>query len=440
MPNAFMSWLRSRNPTRYDFVYSLVDQALLSGGSFLVTLVLAKCLNSTDFGRFSAVWAVSVVFESALFKSVLDDPFPSIAIRLARKQRSELRLSVYICSLVFAGGLGGILVLLSGVASLAGQEYASLLSATGFSILAIRMQNAMRRIFYFDRRLKLIVASAFAYSATLMVSVCLLISLGQISASSAMACIGVAATAAFSLVIVRSDDLKRPSLRMVMWSLRRLAHAGRWIVLSGLAFWASSIGIIPIASLLLGVIAGGSLRILFLLFAPMSQVTNAVQSIIIPKNARRLHVQGEYTIRQSAAQAAALFGGMSAAYGIAVVLGGTWILTQAFPSKDYDISWASIAWMALAMTLEGIWLGLAVPLYATGQTRRFLFSRLVAIPFLLGPIPVATWLWGLSGTLAAIALSSATSVVLLAAQVMAVRSDFKPGRGPIAGVVHSEAL
>jgi hypothetical protein len=193
-----------------------------------------------------------------------------------------------------------------------------------------------------------------------------------------------------------------------------LTWSGRWIAAAGLAFWAGSAGVIPVAGIVLGGVASGSLRILFLLFAPLSQINIALQSMMIPRAAASLRLQATITAQQMAVEKGLVFGSIAAVYGLSATLCAFWLIPAKIFPDAYAITTKEILWMAAAMTSEGVWTGLALPLYATGQTKRFLASRLVAVPFLLTIFPLATWVWGIVGTVAAIAASSTTSVVLLA--------------------------
>jgi MFS family permease len=406
----------------------------------LLTAVLAYVLSPFEFGRFTIAWALAALFESAILKPLLDDPLPSVAAVLSSGRVRQLRACYYLWSTTLAGAIAGVAIMLSPFCVVAGHDERWLVAATGLMILGCRLQNALRRVCYLDRRLRLIVCAAALYFATLAAGVAIMIALGP-SAPGAMLCSFFASIAALSFVLVRRKDLKRPTAKMFFWSLRRLAAAGRWIVAAGLAFWAGSVGVIPVAGILLGGAAGGGLRILFLLFAPLSQLTAALLSFMIPRAAVRLRERGDGAIRQVAIAKTLLFGALSATYGLCVVVSGIYLVrAHVFPGA-YGITVVQICWMAAAMTLEGIWAGLALPLYATAQTSSFLVSRLVALPLLVTLFPIAAWMWGMTGTVAAIAATSATSVLVLARELRTNRPNAKPLReGSIVGAIRSEVL
>lgn len=415
-------WLNRRNSVRWDAICSVTDQALLSGGSVLVTAVSAYLLSPAEFGRFTIAWSLAALFEAAILKPLFDDSLPSMAARLSTAAKSELRSSQLIWSVIAAGTIGCLALLVGMIVSMIGGQSASLYVTGGVLILASRMHNAMRRICYLDRRLRIVVGAEVLYFITLLSSMGFLIQTHRLGAAAAMSCSALASSAAFSFVLVRRKHLKRPSRRMLMWSVQNMMGTGRWIVLAGLAYWAGSSGVVPITGLVLGSAASGSVRILFLLFAPLGQLNAALLSMWVPRSALQLRSQGAGATENAAAAGARLFGGIAAIYGFCVVVGGILLMRYGVLFGAYNLSVPKIVLMALAMTFEGTWSGLALPLFATAQTRRFLASRLVALAFLLGPFPLAGWMWGISGIAAAIALSSATSVLMLALELRVGRA------------------
>lgn len=436
----FWMWIQRRNSVRSDVISSIVDQGLLSGGSIFATGILAYSLHADEFGKFTIAWAMAVLFESALLKPLLDDPLPSVAV-CTRGSIAQLRSSFLLWSMIAAGAIGGLAIVLGMIWAALGLDNSLLFATAGLVIVACRLQNAMRRIFYLDRRLRLVVCGAMIYFATLTASLAIMIKLQQISAATAMLCISLSSAAAFSFsfALVRRKDLTRPTMKMFVWSFRMLTESGRWIAAAGLAFWAGSVGVIPVAGIFLGGAAGGSLRILFLLFAPLGQLNIALLAMMIPRAAVSLRVQGASTTKQMAIEKTLIFGSLSAAYGLCAVLCGFWLIPAKIFPDAYGITIVEISWMAAAMTFEGVWAGLALPLYATAQTKRFLASRVIAVPFLLTLFPLATWMWGIAGTVAAIAVSSAASAMLLAVTLASVRADFDPSMGgSTTRVVHPE--
>ena len=90
--------------------------------------------------------------------------------------------------------------------------------------------------------------------------------------------------------------------------------------------------------------------------------------------------------------------------------------------------------MAIAMTLDGIWLGRALPLFAIGKPQVFLLSRIVGLVGLCCALPGAVYAWGVTGAVASMAISSVLSVVAL------ILSDRQWIRPPLSSVQEPPAM
>lgn len=158
--------------------------------------------------------------------------------------------------MITAGVIGSLAVVIGTIWAIFGFENPLLFAVTGLLIVVCRLQNAMRKIFYLDRRLRLVVCAAIVYFVTLSISLATMIRLHQTSATTAMLCISISSAAAVALSLVRRKDLTRPTMTMSVFSTP--TGAGRWIAAAGLAFWAGSVGVIPVAGIFLGGAAGGA--------------------------------------------------------------------------------------------------------------------------------------------------------------------------------------
>lgn len=398
---------------RADFAFGLSDQAIISGCSFFLTLILANALDAKAFGRFSIAWAFLILLESVIFRGLFDDGLPAAAHRLPKSLWPQLRMNLYASSLGMSGLIGGCLVVAGFVASMMGQESGSLAIATGFAIPANRLQNMFRRFCYLDGKLPRLVIAAVIYLGILAGSIAVMIVAGMTSAAAAMMCIAVSAAAAGCIVFVKRRELAWPQRRIARWSIARLFRSGRWFVVTSLTYWIGSIGLIPLSGALIGLEASGSLRIILVAFAPLSQFNASMVSVKMPRTAAQLRSGGHAALVSAAERNAWLFGGVSMIYGILMVAVGVRPLMLLVHNHGYEIGVASMLLMALAMTLDGIWLGLALPLFAIGEPKRFMSSRLAGLILLCCALPGAAYGWGVIGLIGSMVLSSAASVCVL---------------------------
>jgi hypothetical protein len=397
---------------RLDFALGLFDQGILSGCALLLTLVLAGTLDAPAFGRFSVAWAMSVLLEQVVFRGLLDDGLPAMAHRLPKSLWPQLRASLYGCSLALSGAMGTC-VMIGGLVALS-MSYDSgwLALATGLAIPANRLQTVFRRLCYLDGRLVRVAVSAAVYLCVLSGSTTAMIRAGMTSAAGAMVCIAVSAAAAGSVAFVAPRELAWARSKVIRWSIIRLFRSGRWFVATSLTYWISSTGLIPLCGALLGLSASGSLRIMLVAFAPLGQFNASLVSIKLPRTAAQLRLDRR-AIASAARRNAWLFGGLAAIYGLFITLVGVRPLIGLARERGYEITFEGMLAMALAMSLESVWLGVALPLIAAGKPQRTMLSRLAGLLVLCSTLPLTVHEWGLLGVIVSMVLSSAASVAAL---------------------------
>ena len=185
----------------------LIDQALLSGSAFALTIVLANVLDINSFGQFSVAWSFSILIEAVFLRGLFDDGLPATAHRIPKSRWPQLRLGLYLSSLLVSAALGLLLVIAGLMIAAVGGIAGGLVIATGLAIPAVRLQSMFRRIGYLDGRLPRAVASSLTYCVALVVSAGLMITLKLTGAAAAMACIAISAALAGSLLLAHTGEL-----------------------------------------------------------------------------------------------------------------------------------------------------------------------------------------------------------------------------------------
>ncbi|WP_375779976.1 polysaccharide transporter [Bradyrhizobium sp. ma5] len=391
----------------------LIDQAALSGSAFVLTVVLANVLDISSFGRFSVAWSFSILIEAVFLRGLFDDGLPATAHRIPKSLWPQLRLGLYLSSLLVSAVLGLLLVIAGLVIAAVGGTAGGLVIATGLAIPAVRLQSMFRRICYLDGRLPRAVASSLTYCVALVVSAGLMIALKLTGAAAAMACFAISAALAGSLLLAHTSELAWPRTRIFRGSLRRLFRNGRWFVATSLTYWIGSIGLIPVCGFLIGLDASASLRILLLVFAPLSQFCATLFSVRLPEIAAELRAGRRSAVAAAARENAVLLGSIALAYGAVAVLLGQHMLALVIHGQSYEIGTGSLALMGTAMALDAVWLGLALPLFATGRPQRFMLSRIAGLVALCCVLPLAAEAWQVTGAVAAMVASSAASVIVV---------------------------
>lgn len=394
------------------FALGLIDQAVLSGSSFLLTLVLAAKLEAKAFGAFSVAIAFSLLLE-VFFRGLFEDGLPAVAHRIPKARWPQLRSNLYLASLAVAGGIGLALIVAGALITRLDGEGGLLVCALGLAIPAIRLQYIFRKFCFLDAKLSRLLSSSLVYLLGLSATIAVLTVLDVLNEGSAMLAVAFAAAAAASLLLLFPHELGRPSTKAFRWLLSHLSRSGRWFVATSLIYWIGSIGLIPVCGYFGGLEAGGAVRIIMVIFAPFSQSSTAVVAVKIPRIAEALRAGARRDALQIGKRNALLLGSMSAVYGAAVVLIAAPILVPALQHRGYDVTVPSVSLMGLALAMDAIWLGLALPLIAVGQPRMYLVSRLGGLVALCLILPGAVYVFGVAGAVASMCASSAVSLLTL---------------------------
>lgn len=85
--------------------YSLIDQAIVSGSNFLCSLIIVKLIGLNDFGVFSTCWIILLFISTICVSSIIS---PMMAIIPHRKITEEYFGSILLFQLVFS--LGALIV------------------------------------------------------------------------------------------------------------------------------------------------------------------------------------------------------------------------------------------------------------------------------------------------------------------------------------------
>jgi O-antigen/teichoic acid export membrane protein len=113
----------------------LADQGLVSGATFLSTILLARFLGVEDFGRFTLVW-IAVLFVNSLQFSAVMQPMMSIGAKHAESEAPAYYGAVVVQQ--FAVSILAFLALVAGVAA-----SAAIVPAWGIRSLALPLGIAM---------------------------------------------------------------------------------------------------------------------------------------------------------------------------------------------------------------------------------------------------------------------------------------------------------
>jgi O-antigen/teichoic acid export membrane protein len=274
---------------------ALLDQGLISGSNFIISILLARWLTPEFYGAYAVAFGIYVLLQ-LIYGALILEPmavFGGAAYRRCLREYCgsmlwvHLGISIAIClivgasaavahSLGWAGGLSGALL---GVA----------LASPCLLLLWFA-----RRAFYLEMSPGRAATGSVVYCAFLLGGLFLADQRSLLSPFTAFLLMGVAALVADALLLARlRAELPvgdpAPPLRE---SWRRHWRYGRWALASCIASWTPTYIFYPLLSTFSGIAQSGELRALMNFFSPLDQTLSALSLLFLPYAARVQAEQG----------------------------------------------------------------------------------------------------------------------------------------------------
>ena len=247
-------------------IWAVADQVLISGGNFLVTVLIARALSPAAFGTFTLVY--SALLLANIFQSTLiTQPHNVLAADRTGQAYRRYTFNTGLAQLLLVGVEAGLALALTIVAALRGAPSTPLLAWIAPLIVAWQLQEFSRRVMYTEGRF----AAAFwndciSYGGQVIVVVAFWYCHALNSAS-----------AMFSLVITSAAAAALGAWQIrksLEWGLDLSAMTenwafGKWLVGGELLQWFASLQLyLYLTAYLIGAHAAGELRAAQTLFGP----------------------------------------------------------------------------------------------------------------------------------------------------------------------------
>jgi O-antigen/teichoic acid export membrane protein len=305
-----------------SFLTSL-DQALVSGSNFLLSIMLARWLMPAQYGAYTLAFELFLLV-ALLHQALLLEPMsvlgPSmyseqlkpyfrnlLSIHLALSLTIGVALGTYAWIVDKPGRLDGLPAALVGIA------------LAGPCILLLQIG---RRAFYWELTPGLAVAATLLYCVLVVSGLIILYRLALLTSFTALLLMGTAALLASAFQLIRLQRALKPATTATtlheVWSQHW--KYGRWAIASSLAIWIPG----NIYFILLGSFSGmakvGALKALWNLTQPIAQVFTALSLFFLPYAARVGRRSGSASVGRLAWKLTFVFAGASISYWSVIVL------------------------------------------------------------------------------------------------------------------------
>ena len=273
--------------------FALMDQGLISGSNFLISILLARWLMPDQYGAYALAFSIFVLV-SLLYQSLLLEP---MAVFGGSAYRSSLRAYLKKLLWIHAALASFIFITLGAaalVARIVGQSSGLPGALAGITLAApcVLFFWLARRSFYLELSPASACLGALVYFSLALVGLYLAERLGILSPFLAFLLIAVSALATGIFQMMRLNAALPPDRNGLQ--VREIWHRhwtyGRWALASCVAGWIPAYIYYPLLSSFSGMAQSGQLKALMNLVLPLQQTQAALTLLFLPY-AARIHGQ-----------------------------------------------------------------------------------------------------------------------------------------------------
>jgi O-antigen/teichoic acid export membrane protein len=397
--------------------FAILDQGLISGSNFLVSILLARWLVPEQYGAYAVAFGIFVLL-SLVYQSLVLEP---MAVFGGSSYRDSLR--GYLRSLLWIHiGISLAIGIVFGASALVAREFtnssvlAGALGGVTFASPCILFFWLARRTFYLELSASKAAAGAFVYSALSMTGLFIVYRRGLLSPFSAFALMGVAAlgTGCYNLVRLRAQ--LRPSTHApgVGESWHRHWGYGRWALASCVANWIPAYIYYPLLSSFGSMAQSGQLKALMNFTLPVEQTKAALSLLFLPYAANVLSRNGKSSAGSIGMRMTMVSLAVSGPYWTALLLFRHPVFHFLYSGNYSEIAHLLPA-VAVGSILWSACFGPGIALRAM-ESPASVFTAFALATFLslLVGVPAA-WKWGLSGAIWGTNLADLLSLVIVVA-------------------------
>ena len=380
--------------------FAILDQGLISGSNFLISILLARWLIPAQYGAFSTAFSV-FLFLSYVYQSLLSEPqavFSGSAYRQCLRGYLKALLSIQLVVTVFG------LVLLGGSAAIAyglgkADGFPGALAGVAIASPCILFFWLLRRSYYMNLAPARAAMGAFLYFVLVTGGLFVVYKKALISPFSAylLMAIGALGTGLFLLSQIKKalppDTCDAPTPAQA-W--RKHWEYGRWALGVSVVTWIPYYMYYPLVSMFSGMAQAGQLRAVMNLSLPLEQSYTALSILFLPYAARVCREKGIASSGPLVRRITLLFVAGAVVY---------WAILIPFKSVAFHILYGGkymelaplTPYVALGTTLWSAAFGPAIMLRAIESPDSIFYARVVASVLSLVVGVPATWAFGLWG-------------------------------------------
>lgn len=415
------------------FGYSLADQALSVGGMFVVNIALARVRSKEEYGTFALSYSV-FTFLSGLHNASILEAYTIYGSGRYHHRFTDYRKVLWRTNGWMLAALSALLLAIWQCLRWMNSTLASpALLGVALSSGALLTASFMRRTFYMKRRPELAARFSTFFFAGCMILLALAVRHHLLNGLTAFLIVGLAWTLAGLLAGRWAREESGPAngedfmhAEPGYWSEHW--KYSRWVLVTALVFQFTAQAYFWMVAGFVSVREVAEMRALYNLVLPMDQVFAAIMLLALPQMALQYAAGEHAALRRLWQQCSLLFAGISAAFALAVELGGSELLHIVYGGKFDSVS-SLLRWYALLPVVMAFGNASNAALKAIERPHAVFYAYLTscAATFILG-VPLVIR-FGLRGAIYGTLLSSASYTAALSSSFYRFHRSIRPGDG-----------
>jgi len=275
---------------------AIVDQGLISGSNFMVSILLARWLMPDQYGAYAVAFGIYMLL-SLVYQSLILEPMGVFGSSVYRSNlRGYLRSLTWIHVALSVTSCVALVISWAVAHRLgAGAAVTGALAGIAFALPGLMLFSLARRSFYVELSPAPAAAGALIYLTVVLAGLYVVYSHALLSPFSAFLLLGAGALVTGIVLMFRlrsglSGSGPAPALRET-WS--RHWRYGGWAFASCIAAWFPSYVYYPLLSSFKGMAQSGQLKALMNLTMPFEQTKGALFMLFLPYAARVAEQHGK---------------------------------------------------------------------------------------------------------------------------------------------------
>lgn len=274
---------------------AVLDQGLISGSNFIISILLARWLMPDQYGAYAVAFGIYVML-SLIYQSLVLEPMGVFGGSVFHSNlRGYLRSLVWI-HITLSVMLCSAFALSWAVAHHlnAGSAMSGALAGVAIASPCLMLFSLARRTFYVELSPAPAAAGAFVYSTLVLLGLYVVYKHALLSPFVALLILAVSGlvTGIVLMFALRSNLSATGPAPALHHTWHRHWRYGRWALASCIAGWLPSYIYYPLLSSFSGMAQSGQLKALMNLTMPFEQTKGALMMLVLPFAARVSHQDG----------------------------------------------------------------------------------------------------------------------------------------------------